>query len=129
MERKSHKVIANPESSMEENMKKTVISMLILNELAQSPCSINEIYDNIESRSSGALKIGYPYQSVYRLINQGAIAEIESRVSKDGRRRKCYSITPAGRKMLAEQIKVYKFYTECTQQLLNTQQALTPAQH
>lgn len=104
---------------MEDNMRNALISMLVLNELAHASCSINEICDDIEERSNGNIKIGYPYQPIYRLMAQGAVVEVESHIARDGRRRKCYSITEYGRKMLAEQVEVYRLYSKCTDDLLH----------
>jgi DNA-binding PadR family transcriptional regulator len=92
-------------------LKKGSIGMLVLALLDARPRHGYEIGKLIEARSGGRLTFALPtlYPTLLRLENQGLI---KGRwVEKAGERARCfYRLTPAGRKMLADQRATWQAY-------------------
>ena len=92
-----------------KELKKGSADLLILALVEDRPRHGYEISQLIDSRSSGALSyhVASLYPTLYRLEDKGLI---DGRwVEKAGqRRRRCYRITPAGRKMLASERSVWQ---------------------
>jgi len=79
--------------SLEENLKKAVTEMLMLYLLSQKECYIGELTETLSQKSEGALSIVFPYGAIYRLEQEGYIADCGKRNAPDGRRRQYYRIT------------------------------------
>lgn len=92
-------------------LKRGSMELLILALIEDRPRHGYEIARLIDQRSEGALSfhVASLYPTLYRLEDRGLI---EGRwVEKAGqRRRRCYRITPAGRKMLASQRSVFEAF-------------------
>jgi transcriptional regulator len=91
-----------------KELRKGSADLLILALLEHRPRHGYEIARLIDERSEGALSyhVASLYPTLYRLDNQGLV---EGRwVEKAGqRRRRYYKLTPAGRKMLAQERSVW----------------------
>ncbi len=91
-----------------KELRKGSADLLILALLEHQPRHGYEIARLIEERSDGALSyhVASLYPTLYRLDNQGLV---EGRwVEKAGqRRRRYYKLTPAGRRMLAQERSVW----------------------
>lgn len=93
--------------SLEENLKKAITELLILQLLSQREYYIGEITQAISDKSGGALNVVFPYAAIYRMEEAGHIMELPRRIAPDGRRRQYFSITPEGLVYLAQLRNVY----------------------
>lgn len=95
-------------TTISKELRKGSADLLILALLEHRPRHGYEIARLIDERSNGALSyhVASLYPTLYRLDNQGLV---EGRwVEKAGqRRRRYYKLTPAGRKMLAQERSVW----------------------
>ena len=87
---------------LERELKKGSAELLILSLLEARPRHGYEISKLIESESSGVLSFNVAslYPLLYRLEKIGWIRGARQ-TSGSGRRRRCYRLTPAGKKKLA----------------------------
>jgi len=101
------------EESFDRELKKGSAELLILSVVETRARHGYEIAKLIESRSRGTLsfQVASLYPLLYRMEDRGWI---EGRwVEKPGqRRRRCYRLTGAGRKVLAAQQKGWKRFVE-----------------
>ena len=98
----------DPKRGLEENLKRAVTEMLVLNLLNQQDMHAPQIMQSLEEGSKGALTLVSPYMLFYRLIEGGYILEAYKKAALDGRRRQYYQITAEGRKYLADLIVIYR---------------------
>lgn len=96
----------NP-ASLEDNLKKALTELLVLQLLSQRDYYIGELTSTLKHRSSNALNIVFPYGAIYRLQQSEYIAEGQKRIAPDGRRRQYYSITPKGTLYLEQLRGIY----------------------
>ena len=82
--------------TLEDNMKKALTELLLLDLLAQKEHYIGELTATLSEKSNGALNIVFPYAAIYRLQRWGYVAQTEKRSAPDGRQRQYFAITPAG---------------------------------
>ena len=105
-------------------LKKGSNEMLILSLLEGRPRHGYEIGKLIEGRSGGKLTFALPtlYPTLLRLENRGWI---KGRwVEKAGQRRRCfYRLTPAGRRVLAEQRRTWEAYIGAVNAVMRTSHA------
>ena len=94
-------------TSLEDNLKKALTELLVLNLLVKKECYIGELTSQIREKSGGALVIVFPYGAIYRMTNSGYIAESEKRNAPDGRLRQYYTITDRGKNYLDQLMKEY----------------------
>ena len=97
-------------------LKKGTAELLILAQLEAGPSHGYEIARRIEARSNGAVSfhVASLYPVLYRLERRGLIAG--RWVEKAGqRRRRHYTLTASGRKMLAEQRRTWSAFMEAVQ--------------
>ena len=97
-------------------LKKGTAELLILAQLEQRASHGYEIAQQIGARSNGAVSfhVASLYPILYRLERRGLIAG--RWVEKAGqRRRRYYTLTAAGRKVLAEQRKQWSAFMEAIQ--------------
>jgi transcriptional regulator len=97
-------------------LKKGTAELLILAQLEQGPSHGYEIGQQIEARSRGAVSfhIASLYPILYRLERRRLIAG--RWVEKAGqRRRRYYTLTAAGRKVLAEQRRTWSAFMQAVQ--------------
>ena len=73
--------------SMEENLKKAVIEMLVMLLLAEQDMHSAQITQTLEERTDNTLNLTFPYALLYRLIENGYIREAYKKIAPDGRRR------------------------------------------
>ena len=86
----------NNSASLEDNLKKALTELLVLQLLSERDYYIGELTSTLKHRSNNTLNIVFPYGAVYRLQQSEYIAEGQKRIAPDGRRRQYYSITPKG---------------------------------
>jgi transcriptional regulator len=97
-------------------LKKGTAELLILAQLEAGPRHGYEIARRIEARSHGAVSfhVASLYPILYRLERRGLIAG--RWVEKAGqRRRRYYTLTASGRRMLAEQRRTWSAFIEAVQ--------------
>jgi DNA-binding PadR family transcriptional regulator len=105
-------------------LKKGSTEMLVLSLLEGRARHGYEIGKLIELRSGGRLKFALPtlYPTLLRLENRGWI---KGRwVEKPGERERCfYRLTPAGRRVLAEQRRTWSAYVAAVNDIIGTGRA------
>lgn len=104
--------------SIEENLKKAVIEMLVMLLLAEQDMHSAQITQTLEERTDNTLNLTFPYALLYRLIENGYIREAYKKIAPDGRRRQYYQITEEGRRHLTTLIATYQRFSENMAQLL-----------
>ena len=100
----------------DQTLKRGTAEMLILAQLETRPSHGYEIAQLIEARSKGAVAfhVASLYPILYRLERRGLIAG--RWVEKSGqRRRRYYSLTPEGRKMLDAQRRTWSAFMQAVQ--------------
>jgi transcriptional regulator len=101
-------------------LKKGSLEMLILSLVEARPRHGYEIGKLIESRSGGRLTFALPtlYPALLRLENRGWL---KGRwVERAGERERCfYSLTPAGRRVLAEQRATWRIYVSAVNDVMD----------
>lgn len=105
-------------------LKKGSLEMLILSLVEDRPRHGYEIGKLIESRSHGQLTFALPtlYPALLRLENRGWL---KGRwIEKAGERERCfYSLTPAGRRVLAEQRETWRIYVAAVNTVMDPRDA------
>lgn len=104
--------------SMEENLKKAVIEMLVMLLLDEEDMYSVQITQALEERSDETLNLAFPYALLYRLIESGYIREAYKKIAPDGRRRQYYQITEEGQRHLATLLTTYRRFSENMERLL-----------
>jgi PadR family transcriptional regulator, regulatory protein PadR len=100
----------------DETLKKGTAELLVLAQLEDKPSHGYEIAQQIDRRSNGAVSFHAAslYPVLYRLEQRGLIAG--RWVEKAGqRRRRYYTLTAAGRKVLAERRKNWSAFMQAVQ--------------
>jgi transcriptional regulator len=100
----------------DKTLKKGTAELLILAQLESRPSHGYEIAHQIELRSRGTVSfhVASLYPILYRLERRGLIAG--RWVEKAGqRRRRYYTLTSAGRKVLAEQRRTWSAFMQAVQ--------------
>lgn len=105
--------------SLEENLKKALTELLILQLLSQRAAYIGELTAELSRRSGGVLSIAFPYGAIYRLEQAGHIAEFGKRHAPDGRRRQYYRITENGKHYLSQLLVIYHRFSGGVAAVLN----------
>ena len=82
--------------SLEENLKKALTELLILQLFSEREYYIGELTTTLNKRSGGRLTIVFPYGAIYRLEQSGYITVSGKKNAPDGRRRQYYIITKKG---------------------------------
>jgi len=105
-----------------DQMRKGSTEILILSLLAERPMYGYEISQLLEQRSGGyfEMKEGLLYPALHRMQQSGWL--VSDWQSVDGRQRKYYQLTPAGREVLGEQAAEWKKFLEELDALLRTNQ-------
>ena len=107
---------------LEENFKKTVTELLVLQLLTERECFIGELTELIFRRSGGRLSVVFPYAAVYRMLERCYLEEAPKRIAPDGRRRQYYRITENGRAYLNVLTTVYERMTKSVYEVMNTKE-------
>jgi DNA-binding PadR family transcriptional regulator len=85
-------------------------STLILASLQSEPRHGYAIRKDISSRTGGEVQLGSTtlYRLLSQLVDQGLIEEVDVKASPsfDDDRRRCYRVTPAGRRTLAADLRL-----------------------
>jgi transcriptional regulator len=100
----------------DQTLKKGTAELLVLAQLESRPTHGYDIAQLIETRSGGAVAfhVASLYPILYRLERRGLIAG--RWIEKAGqRRRRYYTLTPAGRKVLATQRKTWSAFMQAVQ--------------
>jgi DNA-binding PadR family transcriptional regulator len=92
-------------------IKRGSAELTLLSLLADAPLHGYELARRIEERSGGALRftLASLYPLLYRLENRGWVRGAWQTLP-NGRRRRCYEITPQGRKQLAPMRKEWGMF-------------------
>ncbi|NLG70726.1 MAG: PadR family transcriptional regulator [Chloroflexi bacterium] len=108
-----------------EQIRKGSTEILILSLLLERPMYGYEISQQLQQRSGGYfdMKEGLLYPALHRMQQNGWLTS-EWR-SVDGRRRKYYSLTEAGRQVLGEQTAEWKSFFRAMNALLKVDPTLT----
>jgi PadR family transcriptional regulator PadR len=95
------------------------LDVVILGAISPKPIHGYGIATGIEERSGGQLRLedAALYQALHRLERQGYI-EAEWGASDNNRRARFYTLTPAGRRRLAEQKSYWRRYVRAIDALL-----------
>lgn len=101
-----------PQTSLEDNLKKALNELLILELLSRRDYYIGELTAELHKKSKGALSIVFPYSAIYRLEQSGCVTEIGKRIAPDGRRRQYIQITDIGRAYLRQLLTIYQKFTD-----------------
>lgn len=104
---------------MEDNLKRAVTEMLVLNLLNRQDMHVLEIMRNLEKGSGNVLSLASPYMLFYRLAENGYILEAYKKIAPDGRRRQYYQITDKGKIYLMDLIALYRRIITGVELLLN----------
>ena len=104
--------------SMEENLKKAVIEMLVMLLLNEEDMHSAQITQTLEERADESLNLSFPYALLYRLIECGYIREAYKKNAPDGRRRQYFQITEEGRSHLSVLLATYRRFSENMERLL-----------
>ena len=98
---------------MTNELKKGSLEMLVMALLEEGPKHGYEIGKLIEERSAKALRfhVASLYPALYALERKGMVAGSWG-TATNGRRRRCYRLTRAGRKALAEQRAKWREFSE-----------------
>lgn len=104
--------------SLEENLKKALTEILVLQLLSQKDYYIGEMTAVICEKSHGALTIVFPYSAIYRLQDAGYLTESGKRNAPDGRRRQYYRITDTGRAYLQQLKQSYARFSAGVAEIL-----------
>ncbi len=104
--------------SMEENLKKAVIEMLVMLLLDEEDMHSAQITQTLEERADESLNLSFPYALLYRLIECGYIREAYKKNAPDGRRRQYYQITEEGRNHLSVLLATYRRFSENMERLM-----------
>jgi transcriptional regulator len=94
------------------------LGMLLLAALASGPAHGYALSAELRRRSNGLLLIveGSLYPALHRLEAAGLVAS--SAETSDGRRRRLYEITAAGKDALAEEIRSWNTFQACVNEVL-----------
>ena len=108
-----------------DQMRKGSTEILILSLLVERPMYGYEISQQLEQRSGGyfEMKEGLLYPTLHRMQQDGWLSAEWRTV--DGRRRKYYTLTAAGREVLGKQASEWKRFLEELQALLRANQVWT----
>jgi transcriptional regulator len=102
-------------------LKKGSLEMLILSLVEDRPRHGYDIGKRIEARSGGRLTFALPtlYPALLRLENRGWL---KGRwVEKAGERERCfYALTPAGRRVLAQQRETWRIYVSAVNDVMGS---------
>ena len=96
------------------------LDLLILKTLALEPTHGWRISERIQQISQDSLRVGQGslYPALQRMENRGWV-EAEWR-TEDGKRTKVYSLTPAGRRALGEELASWRNYVSAVELILST---------
>ena len=97
------------------------LDLLVLKTLRVEPLHGWGISKRIRQLSSDVLQVnqGSLYPALYRLEEQGWVSA-EWGISPEGRRAKFYTLTPLGRKQLADEQASWRLFTSAVEQVLAT---------
>lgn len=111
----------NSNVTLEENLKKALSELLILHLLNSREHFIGELTEKLERNSGGILRLVFPYSAVYRLQQEGHIADSDKRIAPDGRKRQYYHITAQGREHYLHLLDTYRQFIDGVNIVLETQ--------
>lgn len=97
--------------SLEENLKKALTELLILQLFSEREYYIGELTTTLNKRSGGRLTIVFPYGAIYRLEQSGYITVSGKKNAPDGRRRQYYIITKKGTAYLQQLLEIYSSFS------------------
>lgn len=104
--------LSNAPIALEENLKKALTELLILQLMSCRDYYIGELTTTLTEKSHGALTVVFPYGAIYRMLQSGHIIESVKRHAPDGRRRQYYRITEAGRAHLRQLLAIYTAFSK-----------------
>lgn len=110
----------------EQQMKKGVLDMLILKLLEQEEKYGYQLIQELKEKSEGriTLKEGTLYPALYRLEEESWIQSHWSVANDREVSKKYYKITPEGKEALKKIAAVWKGFSDCVEQIMNTSEKL-----
>ena len=95
------------------------VDLLVLGAIRPKPIHGYGVATTIDERSGGQLQLDDAalYQALHRLERQGCV-EAQWGASENNRRARYYSLTPKGRKRLAEQTAYWRSYSRALDAIL-----------
>ena len=95
------------------------LDLLVLGAIRPKPIHGYAIATTIDERSGGQLQVedAALYQALHRLERQGCV-EAEWGASENNRRARYYTLTPKGRRRLAEQTAYWRSYSKALDGIL-----------
>ena len=106
-------------SGLEANLKKALTELLVLSLFDEKDMYIGEISKIFEERSGGEFTVAFPYAAIYRITQSGYLEEVSKGISPDGRLRKYYAITEAGRDYLQDLLRRYHLFIKIVEKILD----------
>jgi PadR family transcriptional regulator len=105
-------------------LKKGSLEMLVLALLEDGPRHGYEISKLIEERSERTLRyhVASLYPTLYGLERRGLVQGTWG-VAKSGRKRRCYRLTQAGRRVLAEQRSRWRAFSNAIERIVKVRYA------
>jgi PadR family transcriptional regulator, regulatory protein PadR len=88
--------------SFEDYFKRAISPMLVLYLLGKQPMYVYQLSQELANRSDGEYTTSFLYPVLYRLQQQGFVAEVDKQVSEGNRVRNYYGITGEGREHLSK---------------------------
>lgn len=111
-------------ASIGRQIKRGSAELAVLTLLAQHPLHGYELAKQIEEQTDGALRFDMAslYPMLYRLERNGWL-KAEWQTLDNGRRRRCYRLTPLGRKQLAPLREQWRVFFRAFQAITGFQNA------
>lgn len=105
-------------------LKKGSLEMLVLALLEDGPRHGYELSKLIEERSERTLRyhVASLYPTLYGLERRGLVRGAWG-VAKNGRKRRCYRLTSAGRRVLAEQRSRWRAFSDAIERIVKVRYA------
>lgn len=109
---------------MDSNLLTGAVEMLLLEVVSQDPSYGYQIVQVVTNRSQGSLELkeGSLYPALHRLERQKLLTSFWERA--DGRRRKYYKLTAAGRKSLAAKRREWASFADGVNSVLGVAHAV-----
>lgn len=94
-------------SAFEDSFKRATSPMMTLLLLSEKPMYVYNLSQELEKRSNSTYKMNFLYPVLYRLQEQGYVAEFSQEITESHRTRNYYTITDAGREYLQFMLAKY----------------------
>lgn len=106
--------------SFEDYFKRATSPMMTLYLLNEKPMYVYKLSQELEKRSNNVYRMNFLYPVLYRLQEQGYVAEYSQEITESHRTRNYYSITEEGKKHLEKMIEQYKELLAAVEVIMNS---------